>query len=151
YERALDAPGVAVLHDAVLHHFLLGYLEEARYLDEFAFNYGEWGRGLARELWRGRAGSGADHRYFDHPMLKRIAERSRAIVVHNPAAARMVRTHAPRARVVEIPHLFFQPALPSGAEALRFRQRIGVGADRFLFGVFGYLRESKRLIEAIEA
>jgi glycosyltransferase involved in cell wall biosynthesis len=151
YDRALDAPGVAVLHDAVLNHFLLGHLDEARYVDEFAFNYGEWSRGLARELWRGRAASGADHRYFDHPMLKRIAERSRAVVVHNPAAARMVAAHAPGARVVEIPHLFAPPALPSEAEALRFRQRIGVGSERFLFGVFGYLRESKRLMAVIEA
>lgn len=151
YARALEQPGVAVLHDAVLQHFLLGQLDEARYVDEFVHNYGEWNRGLARELWRGRASSGSDHRYFDYPMLRRIAERSRAIVVHNPAASRIVTEHAPDARVVEIPHLFAPPALPSEAEAIRYRQRIGVPPDRFLFGVFGYLRESKRLMTVLEA
>src|SRR5207302_12166 len=60
YARALERPGVIVLHDAVLHHFLLGQLDEPRYVEEFVFNYGEWNRGLARELWRGRAASGAD-------------------------------------------------------------------------------------------
>ena len=55
YERALQSPGVAVLHDAVLHHFLLGRLNQAAYTDEFVYNYGEWNRGLAGELWRGRA------------------------------------------------------------------------------------------------
>ena len=151
YARALEQPGVVVLHDAVLHHFLLGQLDADGYVDEFVYNYGEWNRGLARELWRGRAGSGADRRYFDYPMLRRIAERARAVVVHNPAAARIVREHAPAARVEEIPHLFAPPALPSEAEVARYRERIGVGPERFLFGVFGYLRESKRLMAALEA
>jgi glycosyltransferase involved in cell wall biosynthesis len=151
YAKALAQPGVVVLHDAVLHHFLLGRLDPAGYLDEFVYNYGEWARGLAQDLWRGRAASAADHRYFEYPMLKRIAERSRAVIVHNPAAARIVREHAPDVRVFEIPHLFAPPPLPSEAEALRYRQRLGVGLDRFLFGVFGYLRESKRLVTVLEA
>ena len=84
-------------------------------------------------------------------MLKRIAERSRAVVVHNPAAARMVREHARGAAVVEIPHLFAPPALPAGWEAIRMRQRLGIPTGGFLFGVFGYLRESKRLFTVLRA
>ena len=151
YRRALEQPGAVVLHDAVLHHFLLGQLSEGEYIEEFVYNYGEWSRALANELWRGRANSGADERYFRYPMLRRVAERARAIVVHNPAAARMVREHAPDARVVEIPHLFAPPPLPSGAEVIRYRQRIGIGLGAFVFGVFGYLRESKRVASVLEA
>jgi glycosyltransferase involved in cell wall biosynthesis len=150
YQRALAHPGVIVLHDAVLHHFLLGQLGETAYVEEFVYNYGEWNRGLARELWRARAASGADARYFRWPMLRRAAERARAVIVHNPAAARAVTEHAPHARVFEIPHLFQRPVLPSEAEALRFRQRLGVSPDTFLFGVFGYFRESKRLYAVLE-
>ncbi len=151
YRRALDTPGVVVLHDAVLHHFLLGQLDECGYIEEFVYNYGEWNRGLARELWRERAASGADGRYFRYPMLKRVAERARALVVHKPAAARAVRDHAPEARVVEIPHLFVMPELPGEAERMRYRQRLGIEPGAFLFGVCGYLRESKRLISILEA
>jgi glycosyltransferase involved in cell wall biosynthesis len=151
YTRALQQPGIVVLHDAVLHHFLLGQLDESRYIEEFVFNYGEWNRALACHLWRGRAASGADRRYFNYPMLRRICESARAVVVHNPAAARIVREHAPAARVDEIPHLFAPPALPSEAGVIRYRQRIGIGPERFLFGVFGYLRESKRLMAVLEA
>ncbi len=115
------------------------------------YNYGEWNRGLAADLWRERAASGADPRYFAHPMLRRIAERALAIIVHNPAAAAAVKKHAPAARVVEIPHLFHAPALPSQSEALRFRQRLGAGPGTRLFGVFGYLRESKRLYSVVQA
>ena len=151
YRRALETPGVVVLHDAVLHHFLLGQLDEPGYVEEFVYNYGEWNRGLARELWRGRAASGADGRYFEYGLLRRVAERSRAVVVHNPAAARAVKEHAPRARIEEIPHLFAAPQVPGEAESLRYRQRLGLEPDAFLFGVFGYLRESKRLVSVLEA
>ena len=87
--------------------------------------------------WRARCGgggrvSGAAARYFDYPMLRRVAERSRAVVVHNPAAARMVREHAPAARVVEIPLLYDDPPAPAGAAA-RFRQRLGIGPGRLRF------------------
>jgi len=151
YARALETPGVVVLHDAVLNHFLLGTLGEQAYIEEFVHNYGEWSRPLAASLWRERASSSTDRRYFDYPMLKRIAERSRAIVVHNPAAAGMVRGHAPRARIVEIPHLFAAPDLPGRAEAIRYRQTLGIDPAAFLFGVFGYLRESKRLPAVLNA
>ena len=151
YRRALAQPGVVVLHDAVLHHFFLGALDRAAYIDEFVYNYGEWHRALAEDLWRGRAGSGFDRRYFDYPMLKHIVERSRAVVVHNPAAARMVRQHAPGAAVIEIPHLFAPPELPPAWDVVRMRQSLGVPTHAFLFGVFGYLRESKRLFAALRA
>ena len=150
YRRALEHPGIAVLHDAVLHHFLLGQLEEPEYVEEFVYNYGEWNRGLARDLWRRRAASGADGRYFDYPMLRRVVERSSAVVVHNPAAARAVAEHAPGARVIEIPHLFSPPQLPATADVIRYRQSLGVAPGTFLFGVFGYLRESKRLAAVLE-
>lgn len=151
YRRALAHPGVVVLHDAVLHHFLLGTLDRQAYIDEFVFNYGEWCRVLAEDLWRVRPNSGFDRRYFRYPMLKRVAEGARAVVVHNPAAARMVRAHAPGAAVIEIPHLFARPDLPSAWEDIRMRQSLGIPGHGFLFGVFGYLRESKRLFPVLRA
>src|ERR1051326_3838763 len=89
YQRALERPGVIVLHDAVLQHFFLGILDRGPYIEEFVYNYGEWTRGLAGDLWKNRARSGADPRYFEYPMIKRIVTASRAVIVHNPAAARI--------------------------------------------------------------
>ena len=150
YQRALERPGVVVLHDAILHHFLLGMLTPPQYVDEFTYNYGAWNRGLAETLWQGRAAAAADVRYFQYPMMKRVAERARAVVVHNPAAARMVARHAPNTPVIEIPHLFQAPALPDAGEVAHFRRRLGFTDDTFVFGVFGYIRESKRLIQILE-
>lgn len=151
YQRALERPGVIVLHDAVLHHFLLGMLDRPRYVDEFIYNYGAWNRGLAETLWDGRAAAAADVRYFQYPMLKRIAERARAVVVHNPAAARMVARHSPQTPVIEIPHFFQTPELPAQPEIAKFRRRLGFSDDAFVFGVFGYIRDSKRLIQILDS
>jgi glycosyltransferase involved in cell wall biosynthesis len=146
YQRALLQPGLAVLHDAVLQHFLLGTLDERGYCEEFVYNYGEWTRGLAADLWSNRARSAADPRYFDYPMLKRITSSLRAVIVHNPAAARIVARHAPAARVFEIPHFFVPPPeLPEPVDTLRFRSTLGLGRRTLLVGVFGHLRETKRV------
>ncbi len=150
YRRALEKPGVAVLHDAVLNHFLLGALDQRAYLEEFIYNYGDWSRDLAAELWRRRARSASDPRYFAYPMLRRVAETSRAIVVHNSAAAEMVRAHAPQARVFEIPHLWMGDDPPE-CDVIRLRERLGARPPVFLFGVFGHLRESKRLPSILKA
>jgi glycosyltransferase involved in cell wall biosynthesis len=151
YRRALAQPGVVVLHDALLQHFFLGSLDERAYVEEFVYNYGEWHRQFAIELWRGRAASGFNQRYYSYPMLRRIAEVSKAIVVHNPAAARMVREHAAGARIVEIPHLFAPPEPLDAAEVRWFREELGLSSRSFLFGVFGYLRETKRIMNVLRA
>ncbi len=145
YRRALDQPGIVALHDALLQHMFMGALDEASYVEEFAFNYGEWSRELAADLWRNRASSGLRPAYYRYPMLKRLAERSLAVIVHNPAAARIVREHAPRTPVFEIPHLFEASPLPNPAEVLRLRPA------PFVFAIFGYLRESKRVMAALRA
>lgn len=151
YGRALRQPGVVVLHDAVLQHLLLGTLDAASYVEEFVYNYGEWSRDLGRELWRQRARSGADARYFQYPMLKRIASVSRAVIVHNPAAAAAVAQHAPQARLYQIPHLFVRPPLPDAVETLRFRRALGLDPRTLLVATFGHQRETKRLAPLLRA
>jgi hypothetical protein len=151
YQRALEAPGVVVLHDAVLQHFFLGSLSEPDYIAEFVYNYGGWSADLARDLWLHRARSAADPQYFRYPMLRRIAERSLAVIVHNPRAVEMVREHAPAAVIHEIPHLWEPPPLPAESDVFRLRAELGLPPHIFLFGVFGHLRESKRLTAVLRA
>jgi glycosyltransferase involved in cell wall biosynthesis len=151
YRKALERPGVVVLHDAVLNHFFLGCLDRGAYIDEFVYNYGEFSRGLAGDLWDRRATSATDPRYFEYAMIRRVAETSCAIVVHNPAAARIVKRHAPGACVAEIPHLFCPSEAPSAAEVEHWRVSHGIPASVFLFAIFGYLREPKRLNSVLRA
>jgi len=149
YRAALERPGVAVLHDAVLNHLLLGSLDESAYVEEFVYHYGEWLRDLGRQLWRSRSRSGADPRYFEYTMLRRVVERSRAVVVHNPGARRRALQASPAARVVEVPHYFTPPRPdPDPGET---RRRLGLGGREILVATFGYLRESKRIGSVLKA
>ena len=152
YGQALKTPGVGVLHDAVLHHFFLGSGDERQYVAEFIYNYGHWSEDLARELWRRRARSAAYPEYFRYPMIKRVAERSRAVIVHNPRAAALVQEHVRGTTVHEIPLLFTLPAeLPSQTDVIRWRAGLGISPRTFLVGVFGHLRETKRLLALLRA
>lgn len=150
HERAVQTPGVVVLHDAVLHHFMLGALPEQQYVAEFVYNYGEWSRHIGEELWRERAASAIDPRYFRYPMLRRAVERARAVIVHNHGAAAMAREHG-AGKIHIIPHFFEPCEVPDAAATERFRQGLGVAPGTVLFGVFGYLRETKRLLPSIRA
>lgn len=151
YARALQTPGVIVLHDAVLHHFFLGTLPHEGYILEWLYNYGEWQRDLGEELWRERAKSSVDPRYFGFPMLRRILECSRAVIVHNPGAAAMVRATDAAIPVTIIPHFCDVIEPPDWFETARFRQSLGIAASTRLFGIFGYLREPKRVLPCIHA
>ena len=132
YARALEQPGVVVLHDAVLHHFLLGQLDETRYVDEFVFNYGEWNRGLALGTCGAAVPPPAPIAATSITRCcRRIAERSRASSSTTRRRRASCGNTRPRARVEEIPHLFAPPPLPSEAEVIRYRQRIGVGPSDF--------------------
>lgn len=150
YRRALAHPGVVLLHDANLHHMFLGALGEGEYVAEFAAQYGAWHQGLAHQLWRGRARSAADPVYFEYTLLRRIVERSTLVVVHNEAAAAKAR-HAGAARVAVIPHFIPEPPAPDESALAVLRQRFGFAPGCFVAGVFGHLRESKRLAPLLRA
>jgi glycosyltransferase involved in cell wall biosynthesis len=154
HELAVAKPGVVVLHDALLHHFYLGSFGKTEYTREFVYNYGEFAQDEADTLWRNRALSAQDPRFFARPMLRRIAETAQAVVVHNPAAALTVREHSPETPVFELPHFYERPQSPSqsatAAAISRFRSQLGIPENGFVFAVFGYLRESKRLIPALK-
>ena len=155
YEAALRVPGVAVLHDVVLHHFMLGRLSREDYVEEFVFNYGEWLRHLGEELWRDRVLSAADHRFFEYPMIRRVVESSRAIVVHNPKAKRMVSETAGEAGldvpVFEFPHFAAAPELANHEKRAAIRAGLEVPAEALVIGAFGYMRPSKRLRSLVNA
>ena len=149
YARALARPGVVVLHDAVLNHFHLGALSRGEYVEEFVYCYGPWYGIMAEAMWAGRSRSASDKRYFKWPMLRRVAERSLAVIVHNDGAAEMVRREAPGARIEVIPHLPLPSAPVDMVNIERWRAKNGVRPSQTLFGVMGYLRESKRVMPVL--
>jgi glycosyltransferase involved in cell wall biosynthesis len=134
-----------------LHHFMLGTFSRELYLNEWVYNYGEWRRELGEELWRDRARAAIDPRYFRFPMLRRVVERSKGVIVHNAGAAAVARSHG-ATRVFTIPHFFeTRNEMPDAAAVDSFRTRIGIKPRTTLFGIFGYLREPKRILPCVAA
>lgn len=151
HDRACREPGVVLLHDATLHHFYLGTLSRDAYIEAFSKQYGDWSRGLAETLWRERAGSAADPRYFDYPMLGNVVGSARAVLVHNAAAAARVHAEGATCPVIEIPHLLLSAPAPDAAELEALRTRLGIPASVCCFGLFGHLRPSKRAATVLAA
>ena len=148
YRAALAAPGIVELHDAVLHHFMLGRMTREEYLDEFAFNSGVWTCELGASLWERRAQSAADEAYFHYPLLRRVAEAAEAIIVHNPGAARRVRE-----AVAEPPPIHEIPHYVDGGneEGESGRASLGLPSDVLLIGCFGFQRPTRRLRSVLRA
>ncbi len=147
YELAIRHPGVAVLHEANLHHLVAGltigrgdwdgYLREVDYQgDEQAAAYAR--RVKAREV-------GPD--YDGLPMLRRLLEQSRAVVVHSRFVEEKVRQAGFAGPVARIPHGAWIPR----ADSMACRERLGLDEITPLIGIFGFLKPYKRIAESLRA
>ncbi len=143
-------PGLAVLHDARLHHARARALLAARRADdyraEFAFNHPE--AGAAAEL----AVPGFDGAYYYlWPMTRTVVTASRLTAVHTRGGARDVAAMSADAAVEYI--ALGQAPLPAPSPELRrqVRSSLGLADDAIVFGVFGALTAEKRLPQIIRA
>ena len=77
-------PGVVVLHELVLHHFMLGYAamvqrDVERYRAEAALRYGAEGQRVAALMMRGRFVDAA----FDLPFCESVLDASEGVIAHS--------------------------------------------------------------------
>jgi glycosyltransferase involved in cell wall biosynthesis len=155
YQAALARPGVVVLHEAVLHNLLAESLPADIFEQEFVYNYGEWLRPLATQLLEETPSPIRERRRAEFPMVRRLAEASVAVVVHNPFAARLVRESLAAAEastpVFEIP-LGVEALQPVDDSSLNaFRQRLGLPQENIVISACGPLGPQSRFRSLIEA
>jgi len=153
YALAMELPGVLVLHDLVLHHFLIGRTLEGgdfeAYRAALVYDHGWIGDAAARALrWPGASG---DSIQFALPAHRGLLSRQRGIIVHSRWAADELATELPGLAVEAVPM-----AMPLGREADRaegrvFRRRHGIPEGVPLVGAFGFQTPIKRTASAIEA
>jgi glycosyltransferase involved in cell wall biosynthesis len=146
-------PGLAVLHDAHLHHAraasLLRMTRTADYRAEFAAAHPELPLALAELTVKGYD----NHLYYLAPMTRLIVQTSRLTAVHTPALAAALTSETPGAAVEAI-HLGHGVPLPPEAAAearRRTRSAAGLPRDAVVFGVFGGLTPEKRLPQILDA
>jgi glycosyltransferase involved in cell wall biosynthesis len=147
YEAALARPGITVFHDFVLHHLVAHLMVEAgrqrdRYTGLLRDQYGEAGERLAELRIRRIA---TDYEKFVFPLNEHVARASAAIVVHSHDSAERMRAIAPDVPVRVIPHHAGSP--PPGLAGVtreQARTRLGLPANAFLVGHFGYITRPKQ-------
>jgi len=152
YRKALEVPGIVVLHEYMLHH-LVRHLALASggpeaYLDEMGYAYGRGGRTTAKRFLE--IGAGRD--LWAYPLFERLIDCSRGVIVHNESARRRILASRPDASVVVVPHAV-RVDTPAAAEGDRGRLRgsLGLPEDALVVGSFGFMTDSKRLDVCLRA
>jgi len=145
YEMALQYPGVVVLHDYFIHHFIrhhtVGKGDWAGYGREMGYALGYDGRRLARDI---RAGN-APYPLFDTPLNQRLIDAAAGVIVHSAYVAEKIRRYRPGVSMATIPHLV---KMESGRN---FRQTLDIPDGAVIFGSFGQITSEKQIDVALAA
>jgi glycosyltransferase involved in cell wall biosynthesis/SAM-dependent methyltransferase len=147
YEMALRHPGVVVMHEANLHHLVAGLTirrdDWEAYLREAEYDGGEAALAYARRVRALEVGPD----YEGRPMIRRVLECARAIIVHSRCVLDQIRAAGFQGPVELIPHGAWVPT----ADRWACRQRLGIDETTPLIGSFGFLKPYKRIAESLRA
>ncbi len=151
-ELAAQRPGVMVLHDLVLHHFLLdrtvGRDEFEPYRAQLERDHGWIGDAAARPVRWGVFGRAAQ---FALPANRTLLRRQRGVLVHGEWAAEMLAEEDPELAVRVVPMGIPLPPPADRERGLAFRRAHGIPAAAPLIGSFGFQTPIKRTEVAIRA
>jgi len=147
YEAALKYPGVAVMHEANLHH-LIAHLTIKRgdwdaYMAECELNGGASALAFARRVRTLQIGPD----YDGVAMTRRVLDASRGVIVHSHFVAKQTRAQGYAGPIAVIPHGAWIPR----TDSLPTRHLLGLDESTPLIGAFGYLKPYKRIAESLRA
>jgi glycosyltransferase involved in cell wall biosynthesis len=135
-------PGLTVLHDYVLHHFVAcvtaGEGNFAAYVRELAYAMGRDGAARAHAIQRGESPTPL----FEWPLNERVVDLSVGVLVHSDYVRRQLLAAHPLARVRKVN----QPIpLPSRRDRSAVRNRLSLPGDAFIVITCGQVTPEKRL------
>jgi glycosyltransferase involved in cell wall biosynthesis len=152
HARASARPGIVVLHDFVLHHFLLDRTVGAGgwepYRDELVADHGWIGEAAARAVRWGAFGRAAQ---FELPANRTLLQRQRGVLVHGAWAAERLAEDDPRLAVRVAPMPVPLPPPVERERGLAFRRARAIPEEAPLLGSFGFQTPIKRTDVAIRA
>jgi glycosyltransferase involved in cell wall biosynthesis len=145
YDRLLRFPGVVVLHEVYLHHFVrhhtVGRGDWLGYGRELAYAMGGDGLRLSRAVRAGQAAAPL----FEVPLNRRVIDAALGLIVHSRYAADGIRRERPEALVGVVP-------APVGSRPGRSRRaELALPDGAVLFGSFGQLTAEKQIEPALRA
>jgi len=145
YSVCQEYPGIVVLHEPMLHHFVfsqtVGNNRLKDYLRELDYCYKTERSQIVKLTLEDRD----EDSWFEYPLVDRIVDSSMGMIVHSEFARKKVLEVNPRANVRKILHHF----APQPEDHMRspelIREILGFHKDDFLIGSVGYLTSSKRI------
>ena len=142
YPFILRYPGIVVLHDYVLHHFIagitLGADNAGDYIREMGYNLGSEGLDTSREVLKGKISAPL----FEEPLSRRVLDSSLGIVVHSGYVRDLVLRERPLCNVKVVPMGVPVPMSTPRDEA---RDVLGLDKDVFIIASFGEASPHKRI------
>lgn len=142
-------PGIVVLHDISLHHLVdqmtLRWGNINAYCELLEREYGNPGRILADQFRN--YGLRENAMFYEMPMIRFIASRSRAIIVHSRYAQTKVLAQEMDLPVEFIRHHLAQSAVSAGESINRASARdfLGVNQDELLLVSLGFITKAKQI------
>jgi glycosyltransferase involved in cell wall biosynthesis len=145
--RAMQrVPGVVVLHEYVLHHFMLNYAAQVRrdierYRAEAAARYGAIGERVAGLMMRGRFVDAA----FELPFCEPVLAAAEGLIAHSRYVLERAAALRPGLPAAHVP---MGVPLPPAIDRTAARTRLGLPPDALLLASFGHINPYKR-VEAV--
>jgi glycosyltransferase involved in cell wall biosynthesis len=149
WRAAQRLPGVIVLHEFVLHHFMLWYAANIQhdvqlYVRAMQARYGEKGAHIAQLMIRGRFTEAT----FQFPLCEPVVAAARGLLAHSRYVQARVNALQPELPTSVVPMgVPLPPAIPRAAA----RARLGIVPDALLLASFGHINAYKRLEPALRA
>ncbi|PDW01002.1 glycosyltransferase family 4 protein [Candidatus Viridilinea mediisalina] len=149
WRSAQRLPGVVVLHDFVLHHFMLWYAANVQrdiqlYVRAMLERYGEPGGHIAQLMIRSRFSDAA----FDFPCCEPVLAQARGLIAHSHYVAERVAALSPA-----LPRAVVPMGVPSPPPIERnaARARLGLPQDGAILASFGHINAWKRIEPTLRA
>lgn len=155
HRLAQRLPGISVLHDGVLHHFVAHQhlanapQDWAGYAEVLEKAEGAVGRRFADLR---QAGLTANWQVFLLPVVEQVVSASRGVLVHSAEGEAMVRRRFEGKPLRRVQHHYSVP--PAHIDHLTkeaAREQLGLPRDSFIVGSFGFVTPSKRVDVALRA
>jgi glycosyltransferase involved in cell wall biosynthesis len=149
WDVAQQLPGVIVLHDLVVHHFMLQYYATHRndigaYQQLVAQHYGAAGERVATRMLRGVF----DDAVFEMPLCQPILAHATALISHSQYVVDAVQPLAPNLTTAVVP--MGVPLLPD-SDVAHLRAQLNLGDDAFIMASFGHVNPYKRTDQVLRA
>ncbi|MFO7167597.1 MAG: glycosyltransferase [Chloroflexota bacterium] len=148
--RAMQrTPGVLVLHDWVLHHFMLQYYavtlgDIERYRAEAARRYGADGERVAGLMMRGRFTAAA----FEMPFVEDALAAAEGLIAHSRYVLERAAALRPGLPAAQVP---MGVPLPPQIPRDEARARLGLPQEALILASFGHINPYKRVGSVLRA